>query len=165
MTDPDIILADEPTGNLDAASARDVLSLLQKLNKDFAKTVIMVTHDPHSAAAASRVIHLDKGKFMEAEAVHGRLDGTARKWNGSPVLDDALHEFPRLLQLSRSFQNPRPRSIVSHLIRGQFHRPGAGLPGILHDIGKRGCNVRGAQFLLLRVWRHPRGNPQHIRVW
>ena len=70
VTDPDIILADEPTGNLDAASARDVLSLLQKLNKDFAKTVIMVTHDPHSAAAASRVIHLDKGKFMEAEAVH-----------------------------------------------------------------------------------------------
>ncbi len=70
VTDPDIILADEPTGNLDAASARDVLLLLQKLNKDFAKTVIMVTHDPHSAAAASRVIHLDKGKFMEAEAVH-----------------------------------------------------------------------------------------------
>lgn len=70
VTDPDIILADEPTGNLDAASARDVLSLLQKLNKDFAKTVIMVTHDPHSAAAASRIIHLDKGKFMEAEAAN-----------------------------------------------------------------------------------------------
>ncbi len=70
VTDPDIILADEPTGNLDAASARDVLLLLQKLNKDFAKTIIMVTHDPHSAAAASRVIHLDKGKFVEAEPVH-----------------------------------------------------------------------------------------------
>ena len=69
VTDPDIILADEPTGNLDAASARDVLSLLQKLNKDFSKTVIMVTHDPHSAIAASRVIHLDKGKFLEAGAV------------------------------------------------------------------------------------------------
>ncbi|MDB5330080.1 MAG: transporter related [Phycisphaerales bacterium] len=68
VTDPDIILADEPTGNLDAASARDVLSLLQKLNRDFGKTIIMVTHDPHSAAAASRVIHLDKGKFVEAEA-------------------------------------------------------------------------------------------------
>ena len=70
VTDPDIILADEPTGNLDASSARDVLLLLQKLNKDFAKTIIMVTHDPHSAAAASRVIHLDKGKFVEAEPVH-----------------------------------------------------------------------------------------------
>ena len=69
VTDPDIILADEPTGNLDAASARDVLSLLQKLNKDFGKTIVLVTHDPHSAAAASRVIHLDKGKFVEAAAV------------------------------------------------------------------------------------------------
>jgi putative ABC transport system ATP-binding protein len=67
VTDPDIILADEPTGNLDAASARDVLALLQRLNRDFGKTIIMVTHDPHSAAAASRIIHLDKGKFIEAE--------------------------------------------------------------------------------------------------
>ena len=68
VTDPDVILADEPTGNLDAASAKDVLSLLQKLNRDFGKTIIMVTHDPHSAAAASRIIHLDKGKFVEADA-------------------------------------------------------------------------------------------------
>ena len=68
VSDPDIILADEPTGNLDATSARDVLSLLQKLNRDFGKTIVMVTHDPHSAAAASRVIHLDKGKFVEADA-------------------------------------------------------------------------------------------------
>ncbi len=68
VTDPDIILADEPTGNLDANSARDVLTLLQKLNKDFGKTIVMVTHDPHSAAAASRVIHLDKGKFVEGDA-------------------------------------------------------------------------------------------------
>ena len=77
VTDPDVILADEPTGNLDAASARDVLTLLQKLNKDFGKTIVMVTHDPHSAAAASRLLHLDKGKFVEAddmplpEKIHG----------------------------------------------------------------------------------------------
>jgi putative ABC transport system ATP-binding protein len=69
VTDPDLILADEPTGNLDANSARDVLSLLQRLNKDFGKTIVLVTHDPHSAAAASRVIHLDKGKFIEGPAV------------------------------------------------------------------------------------------------
>jgi putative ABC transport system ATP-binding protein len=69
VSDPDIILADEPTGNLDAASAKDVLQLLQRLNREFNKTIIMVTHDPHSAAAASRVIHLDKGKFVEAEAL------------------------------------------------------------------------------------------------
>jgi putative ABC transport system ATP-binding protein len=69
VTDPDLILADEPTGNLDAASARDVLALLQQLNRDFGKTIVMVTHDPHSAAAASRVVHLDKGKFVEADAL------------------------------------------------------------------------------------------------
>lgn len=69
VTDPDLILADEPTGNLDANSARDVLQLLQRLNKEFNKTIIMVTHDPHSAAAASRLLHLDKGKFIEAQAV------------------------------------------------------------------------------------------------
>jgi putative ABC transport system ATP-binding protein len=69
VTDPDLILADEPTGNLDAASAREVLSLLQRLNKEFHKTIILVTHDPHSAAAASRLIHLDKGQFVEAESV------------------------------------------------------------------------------------------------
>jgi len=67
VTDPDLILADEPTGNLDAASATDVLALLRKLHQDFGKTVVMVTHDPHSAAAASRLVHLDKGKFVEAE--------------------------------------------------------------------------------------------------
>ena len=69
VTDPDLILADEPTGNLDAASARDVLDLLQKLNRDFGKTILLVTHDPHSAAAAARIIHLDKGKFVEADSM------------------------------------------------------------------------------------------------
>jgi putative ABC transport system ATP-binding protein len=69
VTDPDLILADEPTGNLDAVSARDVLSLLQRLNKEFNKTIMLVTHDPHSAESASRILHLDKGKFVEAESV------------------------------------------------------------------------------------------------
>ena len=62
-----MLLADEPTGNLDATSAADVLGLLQRLNREFGKTVVMVTHDPHSAAAAGRQLHLDKGKFVEAE--------------------------------------------------------------------------------------------------
>ena len=68
VTDPDLILADEPTGNLDSTSANEVLTLLSRLNKEFGKTIVMVTHDPHSAAAASREIHLDKGKFVEAGA-------------------------------------------------------------------------------------------------
>jgi len=64
VTDPDLILADEPTGNLDATSARDVLTLLGRLNKEFGKTVVMVTHDPHAAKAASKIRYLDKGELL-----------------------------------------------------------------------------------------------------
>src|SRR5437764_10318030 len=58
VTDPALILADEPTGNLDAASAQEVLTILSKLNKDFGKTIVMVTHDPHAAQFASKGHHL-----------------------------------------------------------------------------------------------------------
>jgi putative ABC transport system ATP-binding protein len=64
VTDPDVILADEPTGNLDAASARDVLTLLGRLNKEFNKTLIMVTHDPGAARTASRIRYLEKGRLL-----------------------------------------------------------------------------------------------------
>lgn len=64
VTDPDLILADEPTGNLDAASARDVLTLLGRLNREFGKTIVMVTHDPHAAKAASKVRYLEKGELL-----------------------------------------------------------------------------------------------------
>ena len=63
-TDPDLILADEPTGNLDAASAKDALRLLEKLNRDFGKTIVMVTHDSHAARYASKVRHLEKGVLL-----------------------------------------------------------------------------------------------------
>jgi putative ABC transport system ATP-binding protein len=64
VSDPDLILADEPTGNLDAASANDVLNLLAKLNKDYGKTIVMVTHDPHAAKFASVLRFLDKGELL-----------------------------------------------------------------------------------------------------
>jgi putative ABC transport system ATP-binding protein len=64
VTDPDLILADEPTGNLDAASARDVLEMLARLNREFGKTIIMVTHDPHAAKSASTIRYLDKGELL-----------------------------------------------------------------------------------------------------
>jgi putative ABC transport system ATP-binding protein len=64
VTDPDLILADEPTGNLDATSATEVLSLLSRLNKEFGKTIVMVTHDPHAARFATRIRHLEKGELL-----------------------------------------------------------------------------------------------------
>jgi putative ABC transport system ATP-binding protein len=64
VTDPALILADEPTGNLDAASADEVLNMLSRLNKEFGKTIIMVTHDPHAARFASHVYHLEKGELL-----------------------------------------------------------------------------------------------------
>ncbi|HEU4420267.1 MAG TPA: ABC transporter ATP-binding protein [Planctomycetota bacterium] len=66
-TDPQVILADEPTGDLDRATANQVLELLQRLNRELHKTILMVTHDPEAAGFADKVIHLDKGKL-------GRID-------------------------------------------------------------------------------------------
>lgn len=65
VTDPVIIVADEPTGDLDKNSASEILSLLEKLNKDYHKTIVMVTHDPHAAERASRVLHLEKGELVK----------------------------------------------------------------------------------------------------
>jgi putative ABC transport system ATP-binding protein len=64
VTDPDIILADEPTGNLDAASAQEVLVLLSRLNKEYGKTIITVTHDPHVAHFASKMRYIEKGELL-----------------------------------------------------------------------------------------------------
>ena len=66
VTDPTLLLADEPTGDLDAKSGDEVLTLLQRLNHEFKKTIIMVTHDPHAAGRASHVYHLEKGTFVAA---------------------------------------------------------------------------------------------------
>ena len=69
VTDPDLILADEPTGNLDAAAAEDVLTMLSRLNKEFGKTVVMVTHDPHAAKFAATIRHLEKGRLLPVGAL------------------------------------------------------------------------------------------------
>jgi putative ABC transport system ATP-binding protein len=65
VTDPSLIVADEPTGNLDSASATEVLEILRALCRDAGKTVIMVTHDPKAAAYGTRSIHLEKGELVE----------------------------------------------------------------------------------------------------
>ena len=61
VSDPKVLLADEPTGDLDRKSAEEVLHLLERLNKEYKKTIVMVTHDPHAAERATRQYHLDKG--------------------------------------------------------------------------------------------------------
>jgi putative ABC transport system ATP-binding protein len=71
VTDPTLLLADEPTGDLDAKSAAEVLTLLQRLNQEYKKTIVMVTHDPHAAERATHLLHLEKGTLVE-QTVAGR---------------------------------------------------------------------------------------------
>ena len=65
VTDPALILADEPTGDLDARSAEEILDLLVELQRSLQKTIILVTHDPRAAARAERILHLDKGRLVD----------------------------------------------------------------------------------------------------
>jgi len=65
ITDPTLIVADEPTGDLDRTSATEILSMLQRLNADLGKTIIMVTHDAHAAEAAKSLVHLEKGELTD----------------------------------------------------------------------------------------------------
>src|SRR5207302_5626127 len=66
VTDPTLLLCDEPTGDLDRRAGDEILDLLQTLNRDHGKTIVMVTHDPHAAERAGQVLHREKGTLMEA---------------------------------------------------------------------------------------------------
>jgi putative ABC transport system ATP-binding protein len=68
VTDPTLLLCDEPTGDLDRKAGDEILDLLQALNRDHGKTIVMVTHDPHAAERATRTLHLDKGVLAKSEA-------------------------------------------------------------------------------------------------
>src|SRR5438552_1279764 len=63
VTDPTLLLCDEPTGDLDRKAGDEILSLLQALNREHGKTIVMVTHDPHASARANRTVYLDKGQL------------------------------------------------------------------------------------------------------
>jgi len=67
VTDPTLLLCDEPTGDLDRKAGDEILDLLQALNREHGKTIIMVTHDPHASARAARTLHLDKGQLSDGE--------------------------------------------------------------------------------------------------
>jgi len=70
VADPTVLICDEPTGDLDRHSAEEILGLLDTLNREHGKTIIMVTHDPKAAEAARRVLHLDKGELVDVPVVH-----------------------------------------------------------------------------------------------
>ncbi len=71
VTDPDLLVADEPTGDLDAKSAEAILTLLRELNRAFEKTIVMVTHDPRAERCVDHVIRLDKGVLVDGGGLVG----------------------------------------------------------------------------------------------
>jgi putative ABC transport system ATP-binding protein len=77
VTDPTLIVADEPTGDLDSKSAEDILDLICEIQRELKKTILMVTHDPRAARRAGRVLHLEKGQLVESAAAAG-LDTAIR---------------------------------------------------------------------------------------
>ena len=72
ITDPALVVADEPTGDLDRTTGEEILSLLDRFNRELGKTIIMVTHDPKAAAKARRLVHLEKGRIEEGDGTEGR---------------------------------------------------------------------------------------------
>ena len=73
VTDPTLIVADEPTGDLDARSAEEILNLLVELQKGLHKTILMVTHDPRAASRAQRILHLEKGRLVHDTAASDQV--------------------------------------------------------------------------------------------
>lgn len=71
VADPRIVVADEPTGDLDRAAAAEILALLRRLNRELGRTLVMVTHDPHAAECADRILHLEKGRLAESGVAAG----------------------------------------------------------------------------------------------
>ena len=65
ITDPTLIVADEPTGDLDRTTGEEILNLMERLNRELGKTIVMVTHDPKAAAKARRLVYLEKGVLVE----------------------------------------------------------------------------------------------------
>jgi len=82
VTDPTLIVADEPTGDLDSKSAAEILDLLAELQRGLQKTIIMVTHDPRAAERAHRLLHLEKGQLVED-------NGASRAAHGSTAIQEA----------------------------------------------------------------------------
>jgi putative ABC transport system ATP-binding protein len=89
VTDPTIILADEPTGDLDKASAANIMQLLRRLNEELGKTLVMVTHDPKTTEYADRTLHLDKGRLVESGvSMNAGRDAIAADADGPQIAEE-----------------------------------------------------------------------------
>ena len=86
VTDPTLLVADEPTGDLDARSAEEILNLMGELRKSLNKTILLVTHDPRAAQRAGRILHLEKGQLVEAENYSAASD----HWGKTATRDGSL---------------------------------------------------------------------------
>jgi len=86
VSDPDLLVCDEPTGDLDRQSAEEVLTLLRTLNREHGKTIVMVTHDPKAAGYASHTLHLDKGTLVEAASDAGSHGAAAASSQAAHVV-------------------------------------------------------------------------------
>ena len=128
VTDPTLLLADEPTGDLDAKSAGEVLTLLQRLNQEFKKTIVMVTHDPHAAERASHLLHLEKGTLVEqVRRAHEipRSGAEERQAEHAPHAADGVERgdcgVPLLVAARRARRLQRRRR--SELVDAHRHHP------------------------------------------
>ena len=119
-TDPLLFVADEPTGDLDAKSAEEILDLLNRLNEEFEKTIVMVTHDPKAASRAHKMVHLEKGQLVEGPLAAVRERVAA----GGPVADS----FPASAIPSPSLEQHFVRRVVSAMAEYAHARTGASPP-------------------------------------
>jgi putative ABC transport system ATP-binding protein len=144
VTDPLILVADEPTGDLDAKSADEILRLLDRLNTEFGKTIVMVTHDPRAASRAHTQVHLEKGVLRE-RPVHASADSAAEgetagslPWNEGFVVREGASEEEEIRSRRRAwarevamgFEGLSPRDVVELMNRletlpasGPFREP------------------------------------------
>lgn len=93
VTDPTLIVADEPTGDLDARSAEEILDLMGELQKGLNKTILLVTHDPKAAARAQRIVHLEKGQLIEGDVGDAVASTAIRPGGASATVDTAVKEM------------------------------------------------------------------------
>jgi putative ABC transport system ATP-binding protein len=91
VTDPYLLVADEPTGDLDRQSAEEILNLMEQLNREFEKTIVMVTHDPNAAKRATRILHLDKGQLVD-DIVNQPAPAKPKPRDDSPAAVDPLYD-------------------------------------------------------------------------